>query len=118
VFFAIRRKGRKKTDAVEMAAPHALPAGPGRADAASVVRTGGQSTALTTGNVESQIESQLAERDALQAQMDAQTLSSLKLAPVITKKAEVMAKHLREKIAKEPDISVQVLRTWIREEES
>jgi flagellar biosynthesis/type III secretory pathway M-ring protein FliF/YscJ len=70
------------------------------------------------GQVENQIESQLAERDALQAKMDAQALSSLKLAPVITKKAEVFAKHLREKIAKEPEISVQILRTWIREEEN
>jgi len=44
-------------------------------------------------------------------------LSSLKLAPVITKKAEVLAKHLREKITKEPEVSAQILRTWIREEE-
>jgi flagellar M-ring protein FliF len=79
----------------------------------------GPSAALPAPNqVEHQIESQLAERDALQAQMDAQALSSLKLAPVITKKAEVFAKHLREKISKEPDISVQILRTWIREEEN
>jgi flagellar M-ring protein FliF len=70
------------------------------------------------GQVENQIESQLAERDALQAKMDAQALSSLKLAPVITKKAEVFAKHLRERIAKEPEMSVQILRTWIREEEN
>jgi flagellar biosynthesis/type III secretory pathway M-ring protein FliF/YscJ len=69
------------------------------------------------GQLEDQIESQLAERDALQAKMDAQALSSLKLAPVITKKAEVFAKHLRDKISKEPDISVQILRSWIREEE-
>jgi flagellar M-ring protein FliF len=79
----------------------------------------GTTTALITPNqVENQMESQLAERDALQAQMDAQALSSLRLAPVITKKAEVFAKHLREKIAKEPEISVQVLRTWIREEDN
>jgi flagellar biosynthesis/type III secretory pathway M-ring protein FliF/YscJ len=79
----------------------------------------GTSAALPAPNqAEAQMENQLAERDALQAQMDAQALSSLKLAPVISKKAEVFAKHLREKIAKEPDISVQILRTWIREEES
>jgi flagellar M-ring protein FliF len=79
----------------------------------------GASAALPAPNqVENQMESQLAERDALQAQMDAQALSSLKLAPVITKKAEVFAKHLREKIAKEPEISVQILRTWIREDEN
>jgi flagellar biosynthesis/type III secretory pathway M-ring protein FliF/YscJ len=76
------------------------------------------STALAApGQVESQIESQLAERDALQAKMDAQALNSLKLAPVITKKAEVFAKHLREKITKEPEMSAQILRSWIREEE-
>ena len=37
---------------------------------------------------------------------------------MITKKAEVLAKHLREKIAKEPEVSAQILRTWIREEEN
>jgi len=46
-----------------------------------------------------------------------QALNALKLAPVITKKAEVFAKHLREKITKEPEISAQILRSWIREEE-
>ena len=65
-----------------------------------------------------ELASQLAERDALQQKSDAQALSNLKLAPVITKKAEVLAKHLREKIAKEPDINAQILRTWIREEDS
>jgi hypothetical protein len=35
---------------------------------------------------------------------------------VITKKAEVFAKHLRDKITKEPDVSVQILKSWIREE--
>ena len=29
-----------------------------------------------------------------------------------------MAKHLREKIKQEPEVSAQVLRTWIREEET
>ena len=83
---------------------------------------GGDHEPVTAGlgppvNVERQIESQLAERDALQQRMDAQALSSLKLAPVITKKAEVFAKHLRDKISKEPDLSVQILKSWIREEE-
>ena len=44
--------------------------------------------------------------------------SSAQLLQQLNKKAEVFAKHLREKIAKEPDISVQILRTWIREEEN
>src|SRR5450432_3505492 len=73
-------------------------------------------TLMTGGG--SQIESQLAERDALQHKMDAQALASLKLMPVITKKAEVFAKHLREKVASEPEMSAQVLRGWIREEDN
>jgi flagellar M-ring protein FliF len=71
----------------------------------------------TPVNLEKQIESQLAEREAQQQRMDAQALSSLKLAPVITKKAEVFAKHLREKISKEPEVSAQILKSWIREDE-
>jgi flagellar M-ring protein FliF len=73
--------------------------------------------ALSAANAQQDLEAQLAERDALQQKSDAQVLTSLKLAPVITKKAEVMAKHLREKITKDPDVSAQILRTWIREEE-
>jgi flagellar M-ring protein FliF len=114
-----RRKRRKKAGPVEMVTQQSLPAAQSNASSGSSPAAVPASTALAApGAMESQLESQLAERDALQAQMDAQTLSSLKLAPVITKKAEVLAKHLREKIAKEPEISVQVLRTWIREEES
>ena len=73
--------------------------------------------ALSAAHAQQDLEAQLAERDALQQKSDAQVLTNLKLAPVITKKAEVLAKHLRERITKEPDISAQILRTWIREEE-
>ena len=104
----IRRRKRSKKKAAAVSAQTALPSG-------APVQTSAH--ALGAPQLEAQLESQLAERDALQAQMDAQALSSLKLAPVITKKAEVLAKHLREKIAKEPDISVQILRTWIHDEE-
>jgi len=68
--------------------------------------------------VEQQIESKLAERDALQQKMEAQALNALTVTPVITKTAEVLAKHLREKIKHEPETPAQVLRTWIREEET
>jgi flagellar M-ring protein FliF len=109
VAFLLGRKRRKAHIAASASSPATLQSAAGP----------GSSPALPAPNqMEHQMESQLAERDALQAQMDAQALSSLKLAPVITKKAEVFAKHLREKIAKEPDISVQILRTWIREEEN
>ena len=75
--------------------------------------------ALQAGtNIEQQIESTLAERDAAQQKAEARVLNALKSPPAITKTAEVLAKHLREKIGREPEIAAQVLRTWIREEES
>jgi flagellar M-ring protein FliF len=104
-FLLVRQ--RRKDHSATATIPSALPGA-----------AAGSHAALASGEVEAAMESQLAERDAKQAAADAQVLSTFKLAPVITKKAEVFAKHLREKIAKEPDISVQVLRTWIREEES
>jgi flagellar M-ring protein FliF len=101
------RRGRSRGTA-EDTGPTALPAPLGVAAVSAGAK--GQP-------IEEQIESKLAEREALQQKMDAQALNALKLAPVITKKAEVFAKHLREKIKSEPDISAQVLRSWIREEE-
>jgi flagellar M-ring protein FliF len=106
--FLVRRKGRNQNVSGPASVPATLP--PAGANPSP--------PALLPGQMEIQLESQLAERDALQAKMDAQALSSLKLAPIITKKAEVFAKHLRDKIAKEPEISVQILRDWIREEEN
>jgi len=79
---------------------------------------GKQAIEAPASNLERQIESKLAERDAMQQKMEAQALNALNLAPVITKTAEVLAKHLREKIKLEPETPAQVLRTWIREEDS
>jgi flagellar M-ring protein FliF len=96
---ALLLRGRKKGSALEASAPAELP----------------QGGALPP--IEEQLEARLAEREALQQQMDAKALNALKLAPVITKTAEVMAKHIREKVNQEPEVSAQVLRSWIREEE-
>ncbi len=73
--------------------------------------------AVGAPGVEHELEAKLAQRDALQQKADVEALNALKLAPVITKAAEVLAKHLREKIAAEPEMAAQILRTWIREEE-
>ena len=111
VAIAILRKRRKKRAPVATA-PTEIPAGT-TAPAPAALGEGGDSQ-----TPEKHIENQIAEREALQQKLEDQALASLKLAPVITKKAEVFAKHLREKIAKEPDISVQILRSWIREEDN
>ena len=71
-----------------------------------------------SSTVERQIESRLSEHEAQQQQAEARALNNLKLAPVITKTAEVMAKHLREKIKQEPEMAAQVLRSWVREEDN
>jgi flagellar M-ring protein FliF len=98
---------RRSRKAVRVGVPIELPPGDTPAQGA-----------VPVGAIEQQIESQLAEHAALQHKVDAQALHALKLAPVITKTAEVLAKHLREKVKQEPEASAQALRTWIREEES
>jgi flagellar biosynthesis/type III secretory pathway M-ring protein FliF/YscJ len=108
VIVSMMSRRRSGGGGVEVTGPAALPAGEGAMAAAGPRGPG----------IEQQIESKLAEHDALQQRMDAQALSSLKLSPVITKKAEVFAKHLREKIKTEPEVSAQILHTWIREEEN
>jgi flagellar M-ring protein FliF len=101
----LRKRKKKKAVAVSSAAE--LAAGD----------TPAARAALAAAEAQRGLEEQLAERDSLQQKSDAQVLTNLKLAPVITKKAEVMAKHLRERISKEPEISAHILRTWIREED-
>ena len=72
---------------------------------------------LAAAEADSPEKARLAQEEALNREAEAKAMNALKLAPPINKAAEVMAKHLREKIAQEPEISAQVLRTWIREEE-
>lgn len=69
-------------------------------------------------SMEQQLETKLAERDSVQAQMEAQALRILQSSPVITRTAEVLAKHLREKVKQEPDVLAQALRAWINESEN
>ena len=103
---AMLMRKRKKRAPADASVPTALPSGEGTPIEANETDAG------------KQLESTLAARDAMQHKIEAQALNALKLTPVITKAAEVMARHLREKIKEQPDISAQVLRTWIREEEN
>ena len=100
---------RRKIKRASVSLPPAL--GPGD-------EGGGSVPALAPAAVEEDLAAKLAEREALQKKVDAQALGQLKLSPVITKTAEVLAKHLRDKIKQEPEVSAQILRTWIREEEN
>ena len=106
---AMLLRRRKKAKAGSVTGPAELSA------AGGPPATSATTAAVAVGN---QIASQLAERDALQHKLEAETLACLKLAPVITKKAEVFAKHLREKVGSEPEMAARILRSWIRDEES
>lgn len=101
---AFSRRGKRRSAAKVEVQP-ALPAGEA------------PPSAIAASGVEKQIGSPPAGREEMQQKLEAQALNALKLAPAITKTSEVMAKHLREKIKQEPEISAQILRTWIREEE-
>jgi flagellar M-ring protein FliF len=99
---------RKPASAVEVGGPRALPA----------AESGETGTEAAPGSsLEDALENKLAERDALQRRLDAQALNALKLAPPITKTAEVLAKHLREKIKQDAAVSAHILQTWIHEDE-
>ena len=66
-------------------------------------------------DINKKIETQMAERAALKQQQEAEALNALKLPPVTTKKAEVLAKHITEQAKKDSMSMAQVLRTWMSE---
>jgi len=116
----LRRKSRRARP--RASAPVELPSGSARVaspdGAALAAVSGAASAAVPTDSLEAKLTAQLAERDALQQEMEAKALNALKVKPVITKTAEVLAKHLRESITKDPEVPAQILRSWIREEDS
>src|SRR5579871_3082600 len=61
-----------------------------------------------------QVESQLAEQAALRQKQEADALSALKL-PTVTKKAEVLTKHIAEQAKKDSTPMAQVLRSWMND---
>jgi flagellar M-ring protein FliF len=99
IVFVILRKRRRRRVKAELTGPLGIAAPVGTAP----------NTALNARHVE---------EAALQQEAEAKALNSLTLTPVITKTAEIMAQHLREKISEEPEISAHVLRTWLREGEA
>jgi len=58
------------------------------------------------------LEQQLADNQAEQALLEAETLGRIKL-PVNTKKSEVLVRHIRESVQKDPIAAANVLRTWV-----
>ena len=120
VAFLLMRKRRSATSAAVVTGPAAITSGATSAEGAGTAlqTVGGAEVPAPTSTLEQQVEARFAEREAQQQEMEAKTLAALKMNPVITKTAEVLAKHLRESIKKQPDLPAQILRTWIREEDA
>ncbi len=65
-------------------------------------------------NLAKQIENQLAEQSALREKQESDALNALKLPPV-TKKTEVLGKHIAEQAKKDSTVMAQVMRSWLNE---
>ncbi len=63
------------------------------------------------------MEQQISENDAPQAQLESEALSRIKL-PANTKKTDVLVKHIRDSVHKDSTNATNVLRTWISEAET
>jgi flagellar biosynthesis/type III secretory pathway M-ring protein FliF/YscJ len=61
---------------------------------------------------EARLQQQLADNQAEQALLEMQTLARIKL-PENTKKAEVLVRHIRESVQKDPVAAANALRTWV-----
>jgi flagellar M-ring protein FliF len=66
-------------------------------------------------DINKQIEAQMAERENLKKQQEHEALSALKLAPVTTKKAEVLVKHIAEQSKKDASGLASAVRSWIED---
>ena len=89
--------------------------GGGAQDTAPAAIAQGAMTGGESGDhpsIEQQVQEQISENTAQQAQMEAEALSRIKL-PVNTKQTEVLVKHIRESVRKDPVATTNVLRTWI-----
>lgn len=95
--------GRKKKQPVAvMEMAKGLPAGP-------------PNPTLSAANLSEQLEAQMAERQLEQARSDMAALASIKVPVVKTKKAEILAKQLREGAKKDPAPAGQILQSWIHD---
>ena len=73
------------------------------------------SAALEGNSLENQLEAKMAERAAEQERADLAALAAIKVPPVKTKKAEVLAKQLKENAKKDPTSSAHILQAWIHD---
>jgi flagellar M-ring protein FliF len=117
VAMAFLRKRRSKTKPAppQVDGDPALEAAP---DAAGTVAPGGAVAELTAGDdAARELAAGMAEHAAAQARLDAETLRSIKLPKVTTKKTEVLVKQVRDNVKADASVPAHVLQTWIREKD-
>ena len=73
------------------------------------------SEAKTGNEFQKRMEAKLAEQAAAQHLQELEALNFLKLAPVATKKSEVLTKHINEEAKKNPKVTAQIMRAWTNE---
>ena len=78
------------------------------------VEMASQLAAAPAESLNTRIENQLAEQTAARQKQEMDALNALKLPPV-TKKAEVLTKHIVEQAKKDSSSMAHVLRTWMSE---
>ncbi len=87
-------------------------------EAAMPLPGAGEHPALATKeSVENRLEQQIAENKAEQDQLEAEALSHIKM-PANTRKTEVLVRHIRDAVTKDPITAANVLRTWVTDTES
>lgn len=108
-FLLLRRKkankSKKKDATATDTAPGAIAAPEGLATAARPQLTS-----------EERLETQLARAAAEQDKMEAEALSRISL-PATTGRTDVLLKHIRESVGKDPHASASILRAWLAEKE-
>ena len=102
LIFVLARKSGTKRGSAEFNEPASLPGA-------------AENPALESPSLEAQLEAQMAEREEEQRKADLAALASIKVPPVKTKKAEVLAKQIRETTKKDSTSTANVLQAWIHE---
>lgn len=116
-------RGRKAPVTVRDTAPAAVAGGSSHAGGAALAQPGKASPVATehrTGTAASSLsgmEQQLSDNELQQARVEMESLSRIKL-PENTRKTEVLTRHIRESVTKDPTNVTNVLRSWIAEAET
>jgi flagellar biosynthesis/type III secretory pathway M-ring protein FliF/YscJ len=104
IFLMIRKTGSAKLKAEDMAA--------------SALADGTAAAGLPDRTpVQSRLEKEMADNEAEQALIEAETIGHIKLA-ANTRKSEVLVRHIRESIKTDPANAANILRTWVTDTEA